>query len=108
MVNGSLSSQITKLEREFVVPIARQIAYGMEYLHTKGLVHRDLKPENILCDQSLNIKIADFAMSKTSSSTITGAIVGTPYVVQISAQRYLEYCTHSQHYYLSSQCVYGP
>ena len=42
----------------------RQIAYGLIYLHKKGVAHRDLKPENILLtevDPELaDAKLCDF------------------------------------------------
>ena len=41
-----------------------QIALGLEYLHSKGIVYRDLKPENILMDEDGYLKLADFGMAK--------------------------------------------
>ena len=38
----------------------------MYFLHTDNpkIFHRDLKSANCLCDESLNIKIADFGLAK--------------------------------------------
>lgn len=44
------------------------IAIGMQYLHKNNIIHRDLKPENIFMDESYCPKIADFGLSKPTSS----------------------------------------
>jgi serine/threonine protein kinase len=38
----------------------------MIFLHSDSpiILHRDLKSANCLCDESLNIKIADFGLAK--------------------------------------------
>jgi len=41
----------------------RELTYGMEYLHSKGVTHRDLKPENLLLDGNDVLKITDFGMA---------------------------------------------
>lgn len=42
----------------------KQLASGLEFIHSKGIVHRDLKPPNILLDDNENLKIADVGVAK--------------------------------------------
>ncbi len=51
------------------VSFARDIADGMAFLHSKGMIHRDLKSLNVLLDaQWTKAKIADFGLSKLTGS----------------------------------------
>ncbi|KAJ6244897.1 hypothetical protein M0813_20988 [Anaeramoeba flamelloides] len=62
--------------------IAKDIAYGMNYLHStkpKMIIHRDLKPSNILIDNAGSAKVADFGLSRIKEETINlTAFRGTP------------------------------
>ena len=46
-----------------------QIASGVCYIHSRGVLHRDLKSANILLDQRLNVSIADFGMARYTAKT---------------------------------------
>jgi eukaryotic-like serine/threonine-protein kinase len=46
------------------LPIAKQIAEGLEYAHERGIVHRDLKPANIKLSSNDAVKILDFGLAK--------------------------------------------
>ncbi|CAG9766237.1 unnamed protein product [Ceutorhynchus assimilis] len=42
----------------------RQLVYGIEYCHDRGVVHRDIKCENMLMDEGWNIKLSDFGFAR--------------------------------------------
>ena len=65
------------------VAIAREIADGLAYAHSHGVVHRDIKPSNVLMSDGHAI-IADFGIatavrnSAVSRITVTGSSLGSP------------------------------
>ncbi len=63
------------------VRILAEIAAGVAYAHSRGVVHRDLKPANILLTSGGRVKLLDFGLARLASmETITrrGVILGTP------------------------------
>lgn len=47
--------------------LIRQIAMGLDYAHSKGIVHSDLKPANIFLTEELRIKVLDFGIARAAS-----------------------------------------
>jgi len=47
-----------------ILKMAKDIAIGMQYLHSRNIMHCDLKSSNILLDSSYKIRITDFGNSK--------------------------------------------
>jgi serine/threonine protein kinase len=63
---GSLDQLLAneKLSMSTKLSILRDIARGMEFLHSKNILHRDLKPANVMIDKNYIAKVADFDKAK--------------------------------------------
>jgi type III restriction enzyme len=53
------------------LPIAMEVAQGLEELHSANIVHRDLKPENVLSVRGV-WKLADFGIAKNRENAAPG------------------------------------
>ena len=58
-----------------------QVARGLEYAHSKGVIHRDIKPANVRILEDGTAKIMDFGIAKLANQdsglTQTGMTLGT-------------------------------
>jgi serine/threonine protein kinase len=70
------------LSFEQAADIISQVAEGLDFAHSKGIVHRDVKPANIILLEGNRAKITDFGIAKITSGaanlTTTGQFLGTP------------------------------
>lgn len=66
-----------KIVPKNVINWTKQIASGMNYLHSKNIIHGDLKSPNILMNADEILKIADFGNSWTSDNINKKAATGT-------------------------------
>ena len=83
-VEGTTLSELLDdaLSPERAQNLVDQIAAGLDYAHSRGVVHRDIKPQNVLVTPEGRVVLADFGLARIMESakrlTMTGGIVGTP------------------------------
>ncbi len=96
-----------RLSPQETAVIVQQVCRALQKAHDHGIVHRDLKPENIFLVRSEEeeevAKVLDFGIAKmknptqeqgVSSSTKTGAVLGTPYYMSPEQARGLRNVDH--------------
>jgi len=73
-----LHVQKEKLAFKEVIRIAKEISEGLNYLHlcSPKIIHRDIKSSNILVNEAKSIKIADFGISKETTTGSDGTMTG--------------------------------
>ena len=62
------------LPMEDTLPIAKQIAEGLEAAHERGIIHRDLKPANIKVRPDGVVKVLDFGLAKMTGPAAETAL----------------------------------
>ena len=73
--------------------LARDVAMGMDYLHTRaGIIQRDLKSSNLLVTRGYEIRVADFGLSRTIAVGAMGTYCGTPATMAPEVVRQQPYC----------------
>ncbi len=69
------------MSSERAAEIGAQVADGLGYAHSQGVIHRDVKPANIMIDQHGQAVVTDFGIAKVdevSGLTATGVTIGAP------------------------------
>ncbi len=79
LMDGDLREFVTNIDANKIlksnpatsVQITKEIVNGLMFLHELKFIHRDLKPGNILytTDPNLHLKIADFGLTKNTSTS---------------------------------------
>ncbi|KAI5067894.1 hypothetical protein GOP47_0016239 [Adiantum capillus-veneris] len=59
-----LQQRTTGLRLSEILKLAKDVAKGMEYLHSRGIVHMDLKTANVFLDEEGNAVIGDLGVAR--------------------------------------------
>jgi serine/threonine protein kinase len=62
-----------KLSLSAAFHIAIEIARGLDFAHTHGVIHRDVSPSNILLSRAGEVKIADFGIALAAAQGRAGS-----------------------------------
>ncbi|HUU75769.1 MAG TPA: serine/threonine-protein kinase, partial [Methanoregulaceae archaeon] len=75
-IPGSLDEIPKPMGIPHAVSLICQVASGLSYAHSRGVIHRDLKPANILLSREGMPKISDWGLSKGEYSRDSSTVYG--------------------------------
>ncbi|KAF9633440.1 hypothetical protein BFW01_g4334 [Lasiodiplodia theobromae] len=77
---GGTPQKPMPLEEHFIIPIAREVAVGLKFVHDAGILHRDIKCANVMISQHGNVQLIDFGVSGLLETSFDkrSTIIGTP------------------------------
>ncbi|KAJ4382656.1 hypothetical protein N0V86_001878 [Didymella sp. IMI 355093] len=86
---ASLKDPGPGLPEKFIIPIARELALGLKFIHEAGVLHRDMKSNNVLILEDGRVQLCDFGVSGTlePQKSKRTTIVGTPFWMAPELQR---------------------
>ncbi|KAF9257192.1 kinase-like protein [Marasmius fiardii PR-910] len=76
MENGHIITFLQRNPDHDKLEVITQIAAGMSYLHSLGVVHSDIKGANVLVDDDLNCRLADFGLSTDTNASLASRMSG--------------------------------
>ncbi|OBT58455.1 hypothetical protein VE04_01708 [Pseudogymnoascus sp. 24MN13] len=69
------------LGEKYIIPILREVAEALGWVHKAGIIHRDVKCANILVTEQGHVQLCDFGIAATLSlpSSRRTTFIGTPH-----------------------------
>ncbi|THW66366.1 kinase-like protein [Aureobasidium pullulans] len=69
------------LEEDYIIPIARELAVALKYVHDAGVIHRDVKCGNVLISEDGQVQLCDFGVAAVieTEASKRSTIIGTPF-----------------------------
>ncbi|KAG6014578.1 hypothetical protein E4U43_006393 [Claviceps pusilla] len=69
------------LQEKWIIPIVREVAEALRWVHGQGIIHRDIKCANVLVTEVGNVQLCDFGVSGVIETKFDKrtTCIGTPH-----------------------------
>ncbi|RFU36061.1 hypothetical protein B7463_g271, partial [Scytalidium lignicola] len=69
------------LQEKWIIPILREVAEAIKWVHQAGIIHRDIKCANVLITEQGGVQLCDFGVAGTIETKLDkrSTIIGTPH-----------------------------